>query len=52
MKVVVNMFEGDEELKSKKANKRKVFSRLKKISRGIKSIDDVKEVEAKVNKDK
>ena len=52
MKVVVNMFEGEKGAKSPKIDKRKVFSRLKSISKGVKSMDDVKAVEAKVEKDK
>ena len=52
MKVVVNMFEGENEAKSPKINKEKVFSKLKSISKGVKSMDDVKTVKAKVEKDK
>lgn len=52
MKVVVNMFEGENEAKSPKINKGKVLSKLKSISKGVKSMDDVKAVEAKVEKDK
>lgn len=52
MKVVVNMFEGENGAKSPKINKGKVFSKLKSISKGVKSMDDVKAVEAKVEKDK
>ena len=52
MKVVVNMFEGENGAKSPKINKGKVFSKLKSISKGVKSMDDVKAVEAKVKKDK
>ena len=52
MKVVVNMFEGENGDKSPKINKVKVLSKLKSISKGVKSMDDVKAVEAKVEKDK
>lgn len=52
MKVVVNMFEGENGAKYPKINKGKVFSKLKSMSKGVKSMDDVKAVEAKVEKDK
>ena len=52
MKVVVNMFEGENGAKSPKINKGKVLSKLKSISKGVKSMDDIKAVEAKVEKDK
>ena len=52
MKVVVNMFEGENGSKSPKINKGKIFSVLKSMSKGVKSMDDVKTVKAKVEKDK
>ena len=52
MKIVVNMFEGENGAKSPKINKVKIFSALKSMSKGVKSMDDVKAVEAKVKKDK
>lgn len=52
MKVVVNMFEDEKGTEEPKINKGKVLSRLRSISKGVKSMDDVKAVEAQVERDK
>ena len=52
MKVVVDMLEKDSNSGSPTSGKKKIFSRLKRISKGVKSMDDVKAVEAKIEKEK
>lgn len=52
MKVVVDMLEKDGNSGSPTSGKKKIFSRLKRISKGVKSMDDVKAVEAKIEKEK